>query len=176
VGWCWSLKMKQVILILLKKDVEVEKIRKKYHPDYKKFEPHISLVCPFEVNNQDELFLHIKESLKGIKSFDLSLEGLQKSAKGHYLYLLVGRGREKVMKLYWALNKSILKDFKNEDMPKYIPHLSLGFFKSKKEIDDAIEDMGNSGVCFKTKISSIQLVTLNKDSSLKSVNNFGLNI
>jgi len=136
--------------------------------------PHITLVYLFEIENQKELYTHIQESIKNIKSFDLSLCGLKKSAKEYYLYLLVDKGKDKITKLYQKLNSGILKDFKNKDMPKYIPHLSLGVFETKKEIGIAISEIKKEEICFETTINSIQLLTIDKDHSLKSTKNFKL--
>ena len=59
--------MKQAIVILLKKDRKIEKVRKD-----KKYRPHITLVYVFQNKDQKELIQHIKEAIKGIKSFNLS--------------------------------------------------------------------------------------------------------
>lgn len=166
--------MNQAIVILLKKDKKIEQIRKKYVLNYPKFKPHITLVYPFEVKDQDKLYGHIKRSVKGIKPFDLSLCGLKKSVKDYYLYFLVDKGKNKTIKLYKKLNSGILKNFKNKDMPRYIPHLSLGIFKTKKEIDNAVIKIKKENVCFETTVSSIQLLTIDKTHSLKSVKNFKL--
>ena len=56
--------MKQVLTIFLEKDEQIEQIRKKYVPNYEKFEPHITLVYPFEIEDQDKLKEHISELLK----------------------------------------------------------------------------------------------------------------
>tara|TARA_Y100000034_G_C6896509_1_gene413442 strand:- start:1704 stop:2204 length:501 start_codon:yes stop_codon:yes gene_type:complete len=166
--------MKQVITILLRPNKKIEEIRKKSGINTKKFKPHINIIYPFELKDQKRLFKHIKESIKNIKKFRLTLKGLKKSTKEYYLYLLVDKGKKQTRRLYNQLHKGILKDFKNKDMPKYIPHLSLGNFKSKKEIDKAIKEIKKENIYFETKISSVQLLTLNKDSSLKSVKNFKL--
>ena len=59
-------------------------------------------------------------------------------------------------------------------MAKYIPHLSLGNFKDKKELDEAIKKAKKENPDFKFKVKSIQLVTLNKDSSIKKIKNIKL--
>jgi 2'-5' RNA ligase len=166
--------MKQALIISINKDRKVEKIRKKYVKDYKKFKPHISLVYTFEVNNQEELKTHIKNSIKNIKPFELTLQGLRKSAKDYYLYLLVKKGRKQITQLYKNLNSGILKNFKNKDMPVYIPHISLGVFNSKKEIDESIKKIRKENPRIEMKASFVQLLTLNKDNSIKLVKRFKL--
>ena len=165
--------MKQAIVILLKKDKKIEEIRKKYVPDYKKFRPHISLVYNFKNIKQKELREHIVESIKEIKQFDFVLKGLRKSTKQYYLYLLVNVGKNKFIKIHKKLNSNILSGFQNKDMPSYIPHITLGVFKNKKEIDKAILELKKEKIKFKATIKSIQLITLKKDV-IKSIKNFRL--
>ncbi|MFW6030435.1 MAG: 2'-5' RNA ligase family protein [Halanaerobiales bacterium] len=164
--------MKQSITILLDKDESIEQIRKKYIPNYEKFEPHITLVFPFEFEDQDKLKEHIYESLENFEPFKISLEGLQKSSKDYYLYLLVDKCKKEIINLHKKLNSGILKDFRNPDMPKYIPHLSMGVFESNEEIEKAIEEISKMNIKFETRVNSVQLLTLDEDHSLKSKKDF----
>lgn len=161
----------QVIAIILKKDKKIEKIRKKYISD-KNIKPHITLVYPFEVDSK-KLDEHIKKVVKKIKPFKLRLTGLRKSTTGHYIYLLLDKGKDKVTELYRNLNKGVLRNFRNKDIPRYIPHLSLGEFKSKREIDKAIKEVKKENINFKTEIKSIQLLTIEK-GALKRTQNYQL--
>ena len=164
--------MKQVLTIFLEKDDKIEKVRKKYVPNYEKFEPHITLVYPFEFENQDKLKEHISESLKDFEPFEISLEGLQKSAKGYYLYLLVNKGKEKIVSLHEKLNGGILDNFRNPNMPKYIAHLSIGVFENEEQREKAIDEISKMNIKFESKIKSIQLLTIGEDHSLKSKEDF----
>ena len=166
--------MKQVLKIFLDKNEKIEKIRKKYVPNYEKFEPHITLVYPFEFEEQDKLKEHISESLKDFKPFEISLKGLQKSAKGYYLYLLVNKGKEKIVSLHEKLNGGILDNFRNPDMPEYIAHLSIGVFESEDEREKAIDEISKMNIKFEARINSIQRLTINEDHSLKSKEDFYL--
>jgi 2'-5' RNA ligase len=166
--------MKQAIVLLLKKDSKLERVRGKYNKESHKYKPHITLVYPFEVESQHELKKHIQKSLENFKPINLRLKGLKKSKKGYYLYLLIDKGKEEIIQIYKKLNSGLLKDFKNKDMPTYIPHLSLGVFKNKKEIDNAIKEVSKLNLSFNYKINSIQLLNLNKDHSLGKVTNFKL--
>lgn len=166
--------MKQVLTIFLQKNEKIEQIRKKYFPNYEKFEPHITLVYPFEFEKQNKLKEHIFESLKYFKPFEISLKGLQKSAKGYYLYLFVNRGKEKIVSSHEKLNRGILNNFRNPDMPKYIAHLSIGVFESKEAQERAISEISKMNVIFETKINSIQLLTICEDYSLRSKKDFPL--
>ena len=166
--------MKQDLIISINKNKTVEKIRKEYFRDYKKFKPHITLVYNFEIDNQKQLNKYIIDSIKNIKPFELTLQGLKKSAKEYYLYLLVKKGRKQVKQLYKNLNSDILKNFKNKDMPVYIPHITLGVFNSKREIDNAVKDIQLINPKLEMKVSSIQLLTLNRDDLIKSIKRFKL--
>lgn len=160
--------MKQVLTIFLEKDERIERVRKKYFPNYEKFEPHITLVYPFEFENQDKLKEHIIKSLNGSKPFEISLEGLQKSAKGYYIYLLVNKGNEKIFRLHKTLNSGLLNNFRNPDMPEYIAHLSIGILQNEKQREKAIDEISKMNIKFEMKIKSIQLLTIDEDHSLKS--------
>ena len=166
--------MKQAIVVFLKKNKIIELIRKKDVPQYHKYRPHITLVYPFEINNQKLLAKHIKDSVKNIKPFTLVMKGLKKSAKDHYLYLLVKSGKKEIMRLYKHLNSGILKGFENKEMPAYIPHLTIGKFEKKKELDETIKNLKKKNIMHKEKIKSVQLMMLNKDNSLRKVKQFRL--
>ncbi|HOI18657.1 MAG TPA: 2'-5' RNA ligase family protein [Candidatus Woesearchaeota archaeon] len=166
--------MKQVLTIFLDKDEKIDNIRKKYVPNYEKFEPHITLVYPFEFEDQDKLKEHISELLKDFEPFEISLEGLQKSEKGFYLYLLVNKGKEKIVSLHEKLNGGILDDFRNPDMPKYIAHLSICVFENEEQREKAIDEISKINIKFEMKINSIQLLTIDENHSLKSKEEFYL--
>lgn len=166
--------MIQTIAILLKKNNNMEKIRKKYIPNYNNYLPHITLVYPFEIKNQKILDEHIKESIKQTKPFTLELKGLKKSAKEYYLYLLPKKGKKELMRLHKKLNSNLLNNFKNKDMPKYIPHLSVGIFKTKEEIDETIRVLKKEKLISKTKVDSIQLLTIGKTNKLVKIKSYQL--
>ena len=166
--------MKQVINILLKPKKKIERIRKMLEVNIKKFKPHITIVYPFDLENQNNLSNHIKSSIQDVKKFKLTLNGLKKSAKGNHLYLLVDKGKKELIDMYKKFHRGILKDFRNKDMPKYIPHLSLGDFKSRKEIDRAIQEIKKQNLYFEMQIKSLQLITLKRNYSIKKIKNFNL--
>ena len=166
--------MKQAIVILLPENKRIRKIRKKYEPNYKKFKLHTTLAFPFENVNQEKLFQHIKDSIKNIKPFKLRLGGLRKSPKEYYLYLLAKKGKDKIVKIHKNLYSKILTKWLRKDIP-YIPHITLGVFKTKKEIDNAIKEIKNQNLILKTKVNAISLLTLNKDDTIKSIKKYKLN-
>jgi len=165
--------MKQVINIIFKANKEIVKVRKKFGIE-SKIKPHITLAYPFENVDQKELIKHIKKSIKTQKPFKITLKELQKSTKEYYLYLLVDKGKKQILQLYKKLNSTLLKDFKNPDMPKYIPHITLGVFHSKKEIDKAIKESKRESLKMETIIDYICLLTLNSNNKIISTKKFKL--
>jgi 2'-5' RNA ligase len=141
---------------------------------HKKRKPHITLVYPFDIKNQKDLEKHILKSIKNIKPFKITLKKLKKSKKEYYLSLTINQGKPQIMKIYRNLNSGILKNFKNPKIQRYVPHMTLRKFKSKKEIDKAMKDIKSQNLEFSTKINSIQLLTLKKNDSIKSVKSFQL--
>ena len=162
--------MKQAIVILLKDNEALASIRKKYEPNYKKYRPHVTLAFPFEDIEQEKLILHINNSIKNIKRFKLKFQGLEVSKKEFYLFLLVNGGRSIVNNIHKNLYGKLLGKWLRKDIP-YVPHITLGVFKNKKEIDKAIKE---KKICFKQEIRTIQLLTLKEDDSIKSIKNFKL--
>jgi 2'-5' RNA ligase len=165
--------VKQSIVLFIN-NKKINGIRKKYDSGFNKYKSHISLVSNFNIANQEKLFSHIQNSIKEIKPFDISLMGLRKSAREYYLYLLINDNENIIIKLYRKLNSGILSRFKNKDMPKYIPHVTLGVFDSKKDIDEAMRSIKKEKLSVSLIISNISLLTLNLDNSIKSIKNFKL--
>jgi|APSaa5957512622_1039677.scaffolds.fasta_scaffold02972_3 2'-5' RNA ligase len=138
--------MKQVIIIPIK-NKQLEKIVAS---------PHITLVYPFSINKK-KLLEYIKETINKTKKFKIILKGHQKSAKEYYLYLLISSGKRKVMSLYKKFNSGPLKGFKNPDMPKYIPHVSLGNFKTKKEFNEFKKEIEKKNLKITLEVDQILL-------------------
>lgn len=158
--------MKQVINIPLGPISEVDEVRQRYDPGFPKVENHITLVYPFEVYSRDDLIRHISRALRGFQSFEITLSGLKKSAKDYYLYLLVDKGKEEVVKLHERLNSGLLKGVKNEDMPMYIPHITLGIFDSEEEIDNAVKEISQKEIYFKLDIREVELLSFEGGKSV----------
>lgn len=165
--------LKQAIVIFIGKNKKIEDVRKNYDPFYKKFKAHITLAFPFENINQKQLKEHIKNALSGIKPFKLTLQGIKKSPKEYYLYLLVKEGKKEIFKIHKRLYSKLLTKYLRKDIP-YTPHITLGIFKTKKEIDKAVKKLQKKKLKFQTKINLIYLLNLEKDLSLKSFKKFKL--
>ena len=164
----------QAIVIFIPKNKDVNEIRKKHDKFYKEFKPHTTLVYPFKIKNQKQLNEHIEQSIKNIKRFKLSLKGLKKSKKDFYLYLLINQGEKEILKLYNQLHSRLLTRFKNEDMPKYIPHMTLGVFKTKEDIDNVIKEIKKKKLEVKFLVREICLLTFKKGAKIEKIKRFKL--
>jgi len=164
--------MKQAIIILIK-NKEIARIRGIYDTSSNKIKPHVTIAFPFSNINQKKLNNHIINSLKGIKRFKLILKGIRKSPKENYLYLLVRKGKSEILKIHKRLYSEIFIRWLRKDIP-YIPHVTLGVFKTREEIDKAVKEIKQEKLNFSFRINSIQLITLNRDSSIKCIKNFNL--
>jgi len=168
--------MKQAILILFNKNwnKELEEIRKKYVEYSKKINPHISLIYPFKIENQNELKNHILKTTKKFNSFEIELNKFGKSKNEYYLYLLPKNENEQLLKLHNSLQSGILANTKNEEMGKYIPHITLGVFNTEKEINSALDKCKNSNLSYKTKVDKIQLITFDDEYNIVKSDEFSL--
>ncbi len=164
----------QVINILFNNS-NLTKIRQKYDPCYNPhIKNHLTLVYPFYVEDKLLLINHIKKSISKIKPFNIYFSGLRESTKEYYLYLLVSKGKKQVISLYKNLNSGILKNFKNKDMPVYIPHISLGCFKTKASLEESKKQLKKIKINFSQKISSIQLLTIGENNKIIDKKTFKL--
>lgn len=164
--------MKQAIVILIK-NKKIDNIRKKYEPYSKFIKPHITIAFPFENINQSELKKHINNSILGVKPFKLILNGIKKSPKEYYLYLLVQQGKKQILKIHKKLYSKLLTKWLRKEIP-YIPHATLGIFKTKKDMEEAIKDIKIYKLNINLKIDKVELISLNRNLSIKSKKEFKL--
>ncbi|MFH1917347.1 MAG: 2'-5' RNA ligase family protein [Nanoarchaeota archaeon] len=154
--------MRQAIVILPQFEglSKVREIRKVYDPQYQLVKPHVTLVFPFTGIPEDVLDTHIKGSLKGISGFSMRLKGIMKSPKEYYLYLLVDEGKKEILNIHDKLYTKLLK--RRTDIP-YIPHVTIGVFSSKKEIDNAYEEIKKRRLDFSCLVKGVYLLTVADD-------------
>lgn len=163
--------MKQTINILID-NPRIENLRKKYDPNYKKIKTHLTLVYPFEVQKQDKLKEHIEYCLGGLENFEIIFQKVRKSK--NFLVLDVTTNRQKLLDLYKKLNSGVLAGFENKELSIYLPHITLGFFNSDEELMKVINELREIGSNYRVLVDKINLVTLNKDDSIKEVESFNL--
>lgn len=158
--------MEQTIIIKLHSIPKINSIRKKYDSKFKLIKNHITLAFPFKNVNQRKLIKHIQKSIKNIKPFRLTLNGIKKSKKEYYLFLMVKEGKNQMMKIHKELYLRFLTKWLRKDIP-YVPHLTLGYFKTKEELNKALKDVKKRNLHFETLVNKISLITLNKNISIK---------
>ncbi len=154
------------------KSKRLDILRKKYDPLYKKYKTHITLVYPFQVEDQEKLVQHIESCIQGIEPFDITLQKCRKS--GNYLVLDVARTKELLLKLYKKLNSGILSGFENKELSIYLPHVTLGFFENVSDLMPALNNLRQQNLDFRVDIDHIDLLTLKEDDSVKEIRHFPL--
>ena len=130
----------------------INNIRAKYDPLADLVLPHITLVFPFESDlTNEELKLHLDESLKGTPPFRVTLEGYRKQEDqfGNYLFLNIIQGMDGIKDIHHKLYKDRLKHYKSNF--DYIPHMTVGRLSSTLLLDEAYDDIKE----YSRKFSSI---------------------
>lgn len=116
---------------------KINLFREKYDPNYHIISSHITIVSPVSNISENQLIEHVETITKDIKSFSIHLNDLNKSFDD-YLFLLVNEGKEKIVNLHDKLYSGILLPYLQNDIP-FVPHITLGFFKSKNnQFDDGL--------------------------------------
>ncbi len=136
----------------------INDIRKKYDPLADLVLPHITLVFPFESElTNDELNLHLKECLRGIKPFKIGLEGFSKQENkyGNYLFLNVVQGMDVIKYIHDKLYEDKLKQFDSGN--DYVPHITVGKVSSMELLDKAIDDVNKYNDKFSTVVKKISV-------------------
>ncbi len=122
--------MQQYAVVFFPKiDVEeIQGFREKYDLQYNVIPPHITLVFPFSGISEEQIVKHIDRVIKHIKSFQIRLNGLEKSFDD-YLFLRVKGGDEEIINLHDKLYSVILVPHLRTDIP-FVPHVTLGYFRT----------------------------------------------
>jgi 2'-5' RNA ligase len=136
----------------------INNIRTKYDPLAYLVLPHITLVFPFESGlTNEELKLHLEESLKGIRPFKITLEGFRKQQDqlGNYLFLNVTQGLNEIKDIHHKLYKDKLEPYKSS--LNYIPHMTVGKLTSTLLLDEAYDDVIKCNDKFTTMVEKISV-------------------
>lgn len=149
----------------------IECIREKYDPLFKHVRPHITLAFTFESElTTNELKEHIETVLKNIKPFRLTMEEIVKmdNPLGRYLFLLPKEGIENIKEISSKLYTGVLKPYKPEWLNEntYMPHMTIGCFDSKDDLDKAFAEVSDINESFTTIINMIsgEIIDENEDS------------
>jgi len=148
----------------------IEEIRKKYDPLVEHVSGHITLAFTFESNlSSQKLKEHLSDVLLNYEPFKLTMNHVTKidNQLGKYLFLLIDEGLDQVKELSEAIYTGILESYKPSWLTKesYLPHMTLGVFSSKNDLDLAFEDV-NDHMTFETVIDkiSVEIIADNEDS------------
>ena len=165
--------LQQAIIIPIKNKREINKLRKKFDTNYKKFKAHLTLIYRFDKLGSKTLYRHIRESIKNTKSFEIVFRGYSKSTKEFYLYFDIRKNKSRIMKLHQRLKSGPLRKVNNPRMTRYVPHISLGFFKTKRQIEGVIGKLPKN-LEIKERVDKVQLITIDKNRNIKQIKNFKL--
>ncbi|MCM1991871.1 2'-5' RNA ligase family protein [Oceanirhabdus seepicola] len=149
----------------------IDEIREKYDPLANHVRPHITLVFTFESNlTSIELKEHLEKELIGISSFRLSMDNIIRmdNPLGMYLFLVLKEGIEDIKKLSSKLYTGILEPYKPEWLndKTFLPHMTLGNFTSRDDLDKAFKDVSDIKESFSTIVNkiSVEIIDENEDS------------
>ena len=153
----------------------INEIREKYDPLAKHVRPHITLVFTFEsCLTSIEIEEHLKKVLDGTRCFTLTLQEIIKidNPLGKYLFLCIKQGNEQIKeiskKLYTGILQSYKPDWLNDDT--FLPHMTIGSFTSKEDLDIAFKDteaIKNNFTTIVDKIS-VEIIDENEDSIIET--------
>ena len=146
----------------------IDQIRSKYDPLAQYVRPHITLVFPFESDlTVDELRNHLTRVSSDFEPFELSMEKVVKidNQLGKYLFLLIDKGIDHVKKISAGLYTGVLEPHKpvwlNE--ASYLPHMTLGCFKSKEDLELAFDDVIMQDMRFETMVDKISVEIIDEN-------------
>ena len=158
---------------------KIEEIRKKYDNLYCCIEPHITLVFPFESNLETEkLSEHINNTLESVIPFRLIASGIEGVDKhGCYLFLKIGEGKEKIIKLHYKMHEGILSKYQSPWTKDgfYIPHITVGRFETQDQMRQAAINLKDFKMEFRTIVDRIYIEEIgeNEESIIEKVIKFG---
>ncbi len=94
----------------------IDTLRAKYDPLFSLIQPHVTLVFPFESTVTIEALTQpLQESVIGLKSFHIILEGVTGAAE-EYLFLNVKVGNDQIIELHDRLYSGLLKPYLNRTL------------------------------------------------------------
>ncbi len=153
----------------------INEIRETYDPFVNNVSPHITLVFPFESKIKEyQLRNWMNEALKGVKPFNVELEGIIKISSDSSLYLCleVKKGKEEIREIHSRLYDGILKAYKPQwlSQVEFIPHMTIGKFSSEEELNIAYKKIGNVKEKFFSKVDKISAeIVVKNDRSIREI-------
>lgn len=153
----------------------INEIREKYDPLAKHVRPHVTLVFTFESSlTSIEIEEHLKKELERTRCFTLTLQEIIKidNHTGKYLFLGIKQGNDEIKeiskKLYTGILQCYKPDWLNEDT--FLPHMTIGAFTSKEDLDIAFKDTEAIKNNFTTIVDriSVEIIDENEDSIIET--------
>ena len=136
----------------------LQQIRNDYDPLADLVRPHITLVFSFLSPMSNEELLEILERrLRMIRPFRIVLHGISKhsDASGHYLFLNVEHGAEKLQRLHSIFYENEFREF--EAGVEYVPHMTLGKFRDQRAMEEAYDRLKDMDDTFQTTVYQISV-------------------
>ena len=158
----------------------INEFRRKYDPHFDLIEPHITLIFLLpESVGEANLVSHLENVLQHCQPFPIHLQGLQK-AWDHWLFLILGEGKDSVTRLHRKLYTGTLASYRREDI-EFVPHLGLGLFATQdagydirnpqevpldvEKYSQAVKEAQQLGLDYHCVIDRLHLVKINTDIS-----------
>lgn len=140
----------------------INALRAKYDPLSTLIPPHVTLVFPFEsMITADELQAHLKESIAGLKPFNIVMRGVT-GADEEYLFLNVKVGNDEIIQLHDKLYTRILRQHLNRSLT-YIPHLTVGRIKDKRGFHLALQGTEGFNETFEAIVHEIIVESIDEN-------------
>jgi len=154
--------------------IRIDNYRKKHDYLYNCIEPHITLVFPFFSNIEDDMIAYdIVNLVNEFNPFEITCNGFTKlKGKENCIAVNIVKGFKEIYELHYLVHKGILKPYHSEltRNGSYIPHMTIGRFKSEKEMDIAFMELDNELWNLSTIVKSIFIEEIgkNEESILKN--------
>ncbi len=133
--------------------------RQKYDPQAHIIPPHITVLEPFEFSGSIEpLYNHLEEIGETHAPIKVSLVGWDAYTQSDYhLHLPLVTGRLEFSRLRKDLKTGPLSHIKDSDEP-YWPHITLGRFASKDDLERAKRALRNFEAQFTFDVTALELL------------------
>ena len=165
--------MKRAIVLFPKFDNTdaIQAVREQFDPLAKFIAPHVTIVFPFESElSTKELREHLVCALKGVKKFNVRLNGITGDFRDGYLFLNVKQGNDNIIDLHDRLYSGILEGFLFRKVT-YCPHMTVGRIEEQTEFDQALEKLRDFSERFEALIDQVYVENIdsNEQSTIELV-------
>ncbi|HET9783233.1 MAG TPA: 2'-5' RNA ligase family protein [Candidatus Dormibacteraeota bacterium] len=138
--------------------VEVEQVRRRFDRLAETVPAHVTLVFPFGLGFEDAaLMSHVRDVTDALPAFDLELKDVTCSWD-HYLFLVVGKGADKVRDLHDRLYSGLLQPMLSEQ--EFTPHVTVGRFAAANECAAAMKTVDALGLQVRTRAEALRIYDL----------------